>query len=119
MSGRCETIEGSFFEAVPAGDGYVLKHILHDWSDDQCRRILGNCRRAIAKGGRLMVVEILIPPGDEPHYGKSLDVNMLVLTTGRERTEEEYRGLFEASGFSLSRVILTSADLSIIEGAPA
>jgi hypothetical protein len=96
----------------------MLKHVLHDWDDDRCVSILSNCRRAISDKGRLLVIEILITPGNEPDYGKYLDLNMLVLTKGRERTEEQYRSLFEAAGFTLSRVVATGSELSIIEGRP-
>ncbi|MEE8301378.1 MAG: methyltransferase, partial [Candidatus Tectomicrobia bacterium] len=111
---------GDFFQSVPdGGDAYILKHVLHDWDDDRCVSILGNCRRAISNQARLMVIEILVTPGNEPDYGKYLDLNMLVLTKGRERTEAQYRTLFEAAGFTLSRVVATRSELSIIEGRPA
>ena len=120
LAGRCETVAGDFFQSVPdGGDAYILKHVLHDWDDDRCVSILGNCRRAISNEDRLLVIEILIAPGNEPGYGKYLDLNMLVLTKGRERTEEQYRTLFEAAGFTLSRVVATRSELSIIEGGPA
>ncbi len=120
LAGRCETVAGDFFQSVPdGGDAYILKHVLHDWDDDRCVSILGNCRRAISNQARLMVIEILVTPGNEPDYGKYLDLNMLVLTKGRERTEAQYRTLFEAAGFTLSRVVATRSELSIIEGRPA
>lgn len=117
---RCEIIGGDFFESVPSGgDAYLLKHVLHDWDDGDCQRILKNCRRAIAKDGRLLVIEVLIPPGNDPDYGKFLDLQMLVVTKGgRERTRAEYRELFESSGFALIGVIETRSDLCVIEGAP-
>ncbi len=119
LAGRCETVAGDFFQSVPdGGDAYMLKHVLHDWDDDRCVSILNNCRRAISDEGRVLVIEILIAPGNEPDYGKYLDLNMLVLTKGRERTEEQYRTLFEAAGFGLSRVVPTGSELSIIEGRP-
>lgn len=116
---RCEAIAGDFFNAVPeGGDTYLLKNILHDWDDDQCITILGNCRRVMPAEGRLLVVEVILPPSSEPHYGHYFDLNMLVLLTGRERTEAEYRKLFEAAGFSLSRIVATTSDVSVIEGRP-
>ncbi len=119
LAGRCETVAGDFFQSVPdGGDAYMLKHVLHDWDDDRCVSILNNCRRAISDEGRVLVIEILIALGNEPDYGKYLDLNMLVLTKGRERTEEQYRTLFEAAGFRLSRVVPTGSELSIIEGRP-
>ncbi len=120
LAGRCQTVAGDFFQSVPdGGDAYMLKHVLHDWDDDRCVSILDNCRRAIANEGRLLVVEILVAPGNEPDYGKYLGLNMLVLTKGRERTEEQYRTLLEAAGFTLSRVVAARSELSIIEGRPA
>jgi hypothetical protein len=117
---RCETVGGNFFESVPTGgNAYILKHILHDWDDEDCRRIIENCRSAITEDGRLLVIEILNPPGDTPHYGKFVDLQMLVVTKGgRERTQAEYRDLFASAGFSLSRVVPTKSDVSLIEGRP-
>jgi hypothetical protein len=116
VADRCEIAGGDFFAAVPAGgDIYLLKHILHDWDDDRCAAILRNCRRAMPGGGRLLVVEALLPPGNEPSYGKYLDLAMLVLLTGRERSEEEYARLLEAAGFALSRVIPTRSEVSVLE----
>ena len=120
LAGRCERVGGDFFESVPTGgDGYILKHIIHDWDDERVMRILGNCRRAMAPGSRLLVVETVIPPGDTPSFGKLLDLNMLVRTGGRERTEAEYGALFAAAGFELIRVIPTSTPVCVIEAAPA
>ncbi len=120
LADRCETAAGDFFQSVPeGGDAYILKHVLHDWDDDRCVSILENCRRAISNEGRLLVVEILIVPGNEWDYGKYLDLNMLVLAKGRERTEEQYRTLLEVAGFTLSRVVAARSELSIIEGRPA
>lgn len=120
VADRCEIVEGDFFETVPeGGEAYLLKYILHDWDDEQCQKILGNCRRAMARGARLVVVESLIPPGNEPHYGKYLDVSMLVITKGRERTEQEYGSLFRETGFTPSRMVPTRAELSVIEAIAA
>lgn len=120
VADRCETVGGDFFESVPmGGNAYMLKHILHDWDDDDCQRILENCRRAIAKDGRLLVIEVLIPSGNDPDYGKYLDLQMLVVTKGgRERTQAEYRRLFESTGFALARMIETQSDICVIEGVP-
>ncbi len=120
LADRCEAVAGDFFQSIPdGGDAYILKHVLHDWDDDRCVSILDNCRRAISNEGRLLVVEILITPGNLPDYGRYLDLIMLVLAKGRERTEEQYRTLFEAAGFTLSRVVATRSELSVIEGRPA
>lgn len=114
---RCETVGGSFFEAVPeGGDAYLLKHVLQDWDDARCITILRNCGRAMSTDARLLVIEALVAPGNTPDYGRFLDVNMLVLSGGRERTEEEYRGLFDAAGLQLSRVVPTPSHLHLIEG---
>lgn len=120
LSDRCEIVAGDFFAAVPAGgDGYILKWIIHDWNEDRATIILRNCRSAITNDGRLMVIEAVIPAGGEPHFAKFIDLNMLVMTGGRERTEEEFRRLFDASGFRLMRIVATESPFSVIEGAPA
>jgi hypothetical protein len=119
LSGRCEAVGGDFFAAVPGGgDVYLLKYILHDWDDDRCGAILRACRRAVPADGRLLIIELLIPPGDGPSFAKSQDVNMLANLGGRERTEPEYRGLLAAAGFDLVRVIPVQDELHIIEGVP-
>ncbi|HEX2914360.1 MAG TPA: methyltransferase [Chloroflexia bacterium] len=114
---RCRLVAGDFFESVPAGaDAYIMKFILHDWDDEHCLQILRNCRKAIQPGGRLLVVEQLIPAGNEPAFSKILDLEMLAILVGRERTAAEFEQLFEESSFRLSRVIPAPADFSIIEG---
>ena len=119
MGDRVTVVAGDFFESVPpGGDIYLLKYILHDWSDAESRVILKNCRRVTPVDGRLLVIEVIIPPGNGAHYGKYLDLNMLVLTKGQERTEKEYRGLLESCGFLLSRVIETPSELRLIECRP-
>lgn len=120
LADRCETLGGDFFQSVPAGgDGYLLKWIIHDWNDERATTILRNCRNAISSDGKLMLVDVVIPPGREPHFGKFIDLNMLVMTGGLERTEEEFRRLLTASGFRLVRVVNTDSPISIIEAAPA
>ena len=119
LSDRCEVVSGNFFESVPEGaDAYILKWIIHDWNDERSIAILKNIRRAIAEGGKLLLVEAVLPTGSEPHFGKFIDLNMLVMTGGRERTAEEYRALLEAGGFKLTRVIPTDSPMSIIEAVP-
>ncbi len=111
---------GSFFEAVPAGgDAYVLSHIIHDWSEAQCLTILGNCRKAMKPTSRLLIVEMVLPAGDAPHPGKLLDMIMLVLPGGQERTEAEYASLLAKAGFKLSRVVPTESAVSVVEALPA
>ena len=114
------TIEpGSFFERVPAGgDAYVLSHIIHDWSEEQCLTILGHCRRAIGPDGRLLIVETVLPEGDTPHQGKLQDLVMLVFPGGQERTEAEYAELLGKAGFRLRRVVPTTSVVSIVEAVP-
>lgn len=117
---RCELVGGSFFDSVPrGGDCYLLKLVLHDWDDERALRILRNVREAIADDGRVLALEFAVPPGDEFHHSKYMDLNMLVLTEdGRERTEPEFRGLYRSAGFALTRVVPTGSPLSIVEGAP-
>jgi hypothetical protein len=118
-SSRCEIAVGNFFESVPYGhDAYVLSHVLHDWADDQALVILRNCRRAIAREGRLLIVETVLPSGDAPHHGKFLDLLMLTITGGRERTVEEFDALLGKAGFKLTRVVPTSTYDSVLDAAP-
>ena len=115
------TIEsGSFFERVPdGGDAYLLSHIIHDWNEEQCLTILGNCRRAMRPGGRVLMIEMVLPPGDAPHPGKMLDLMMLVGPGGQERTEQEYGALLDKAGFRLTRVVPTASPVSVVEAALA
>jgi hypothetical protein len=101
------------------GDAYVMKFIIHDWDDGRAIRILHNCRHAMGTEGRLLVIERVLSAGDEPDFGKLSDLQMLVFTpSGRERTEAEFRALYEAAGSQLTSVIPTTSPLSIIEGVP-
>src|ERR1700675_3079111 len=93
-----------------------MRHIIHDWDDEKATEILQNVHRAMGKEGRLLVVEGVISPGNEPSFGKLLDLTMLVIPGGKERTEEEYRKLFDAGGFHLTRIVPTKAEVSVIEG---
>ena len=114
-----QNIGGDFFESVPEGaDVYILKNVLHDCSDDRAVRILKNCRRAMDAQAKLLVIEIVLPLLDDPAFGNLLDLNMLVMSAGQERTKEEYRSLFEKSGLCLTRVIPTLAPVSILEATP-
>jgi SAM-dependent methyltransferase len=120
LAERCEVIEGNFFESVPPGHaGYILSHVLHDWDDEECVSILRNFRRAIAPGGRLLIVEAVLPEGDAPHHGKMMDLLMLTVTGGKERTAAEFVDVLGAANFALARVIPTSTHQSIVEAAPA
>ncbi|MEW1753217.1 methyltransferase [Streptomyces angustmyceticus] len=116
LKGRWRTQEGDFFASVPeGGDVYVLKHVLHDWPDEACLRILRSCHRAMAAGRRLLVIDAVLPPGNAPHFGKTLDVAMMAVVDGQERTAEEFAALLSAGGFRLTRVLPTAAFPSIVE----
>jgi len=109
---------GSFFESVPeGGDAYLLSHIIHDWDEEQCLTILGNCRRAMRRDARLLIVEMVLPEGDTPHPGKMLDLMILVGPGGQERTEQEYGTLLQKAGFRLTRVVHTPSPVSVVEAA--
>lgn len=113
---RCTLASGSFLDDVPGGaDAYVLRHIIHDWDEETCLTILRNCHRALRPDGKLLVIESVIPPGNGPFFGKFLDLIMMLIG-GKERTEDEYRALFERAGFELTRIVPTAAELSILEG---
>lgn len=116
VSGRVELTSGDFFESVPAGaDAYIMKHIIHDWDDERSIRILQNIRSAMNEKGKVLIVEMVVPEGNVPSPSKALDLLMLVME-GRERTEDEYKRLLEASGFRLTRIIPTKSPYSVIEG---
>lgn len=116
---RCTLEGGSFFESVPKGvDAYILKYILHDWDDERAVKILTNCRDAMNKNGRILVVDSVIPPGNEPGYVKLLDIEMLIIG-GRERTKANFADIFRRARLKLTRVVPTTSPLSIVEGAPA
>jgi hypothetical protein len=119
-TGRCEYVAGDFFAMVPSGgDCYLLKKVIHDWGDQQALQILTNCRKAISDAGRLLMIEPVVPPGNDPAFSKLLDLLMLVWTTGgRERTENEHAALLKLARFKSSRVVPTSAGVSIIEAIP-
>lgn len=120
VADRARAEGGDFFRAVPGeGDAYLLRHIIHDWDDERAGTILRNCRSAIRPGGKVLLMEIVIPDGNAPSLGKLLDLEMLVIAGGRERTEAEYRNLLTASGFRLTRVIPTRSPQSIIEAEAA
>jgi hypothetical protein len=117
LADRCAVISGDFFDSVPAGgDVYILKKVIHDWNDERASHILRNCHRAMRPKAKLLVVERVITPGDEPDPVKFSDLEMLVLNYGRERTQVEFEGLYGEAGFELTRVVPTTTSLSIIEG---
>lgn len=116
---RVRIESGDFFDGVPAsGDAYLLSHIIHDWPEEQCLTILRHCREAMKADARLLIVEMVLPPGDAPHPGKVLDIVMLVVSGGQERTEAEYARLLEKGGFRLTRVVPTDSAVSVVEAIP-
>ena len=119
LAARCQTVGGDFFVEVPAGgDAYVLAQILHDWTDERCGVILRHCRRAMHAHAKLLVIELVLPDGEKPFFGKWLDLHMLVLAGARERTASEYAGLLRAAGFELTSVTATRAGPSVVEAIP-
>ena len=122
LSTRCQFLAADFFAEVPSGaDAIIMKHIIHDWEDDKAGTILRNCCKALAgkPNARILLVESVLPEGNEPHPGKFIDLEMFVFPGGRERTEREFRKLFESAGLRLTRVIPMKAPLWLIEGVPA
>ncbi len=120
LTDRCTLISGDMFVTVPAGlDAYIMKHIIHDWPDDVCINILKSCRAGVNPGGKLLVVDEVILPGNDFAPGKFLDIQMMLFPGGMERTEKQFRDLLAASGWRLSRIIPTAAGISIVEGIPA
>jgi predicted O-methyltransferase YrrM len=124
LAERCQVLAGDFFESVPQGaDAYLLKHVIHDWDDAKAAAILRSCRRAMGPGATLLVAEGVYPPrvdqSLESRGAAANDVNMLVATGGRQRSEPEFRALYEAAGFTLAKVVPTpSPVVSLIEGMP-
>lgn len=121
VADRCAIVAGDFFQRVPPGAGAcILKHVLHNWNDERAAAILANCRRALPAGGKVLVVDAVIVPGNDPAFGKLLDLEMLAIASGgRERGECEFRKLFAAAGLRLARLIPTPAPFVILEGVPA
>ena len=115
LTDRCRTGTGNFFEAVPEGDAYVMKHIIHDWDDERALVILRNIRKAMHRGGRVILIESVVLPGNQPDFAKIIDLEMLLLPGGRERTEAEFRALFAAAGLEMTRIVPTRSPLSVIE----
>lgn len=120
LGDRCATIAGDFFKSVPAGgDAYIMKWIIHDWDDERAIRILRNCRNQMPQNGRVIVFDCVVPEGDEPDFSKFFDLNMMVMTGGKERTAKEFEQLLAAAGFRFLRVIPTDTPTSMVEAAPA
>lgn len=115
---RLSAVGGDFFKSVPAGDLYLLKFILHDWDDELATLILRNIRSAIRADGRVAIVEMVLPDGVAPHPGWLMDINMLVMTGGRERSAAQYETLLHGAGFRTEQVIPTASPMSIIIARP-
>ena len=119
LADRVETVAGDFFKSVPeGGDAYIMKWIIHDWDDEKSNTILRNCRNQMKANGKLILVDCVVPETDEPHFSKFIDLNMLVMTGGKERTENEFAQLLADAGFKLVRVIHTDLPTSIVEAEP-
>lgn len=121
FAGRVRLVAGDFTTGIPVeADLYLLKHVLHDWNDAECRTILANCRAAVPGGARLLVIEQLLPgrAADDPQ-AVMLDLHMMVVTGGRERSLDEFQALLAQSGFAVSGVIPAACGVSVIEAAPA
>ena len=116
LQDRVDFIGGSFFDQTPAGaDAYILKHILHDWSDDECHQILSNFHKVMTKSAKMLIFERIVPADTAPHFSKLQDLEMMVSPGGRERTREEFDELLRRSGFQITQVIETNTPLSILE----
>jgi hypothetical protein len=119
LKGRMSAVKCDFFKKIPNGsDAYLFSHVLHDWHNEKCITILKNCRKAMGSNGRLLVVEAIIPQGNEFSVSKLLDLEVLLMGGGQERTEDEFDNLLNSSGFALSQIITTKENISIIEGVP-
>lgn len=122
LDGRCRSERGDFFAEIPAGgDAYIMKHIIHDWNEEKAAVILRNCRKALAgkPHGKVLVVDAVVPPGNEPNLAKLIDIEMMAMCESEERNAEQFNKLFAAAGLRLSRIVPTKSHLSIIEGIPA
>ncbi len=117
LKDRCKLVSGDFFDSVPKkADAYLMRHIIHDWDDEKSLTILRNCHTVMPENGKLLIVESVIPSGNDPFAGKFLDLVMMLIPGGKERTEEEYKILFQQAGFELTRIVRTNSELSVIEG---
>ena len=118
LAGRCDVIAGSYFEEVPAGaDAYVLSHILHGWDDERAQQILASVRKGAPDEARLLVHDAVVAPPNEPG-GKMMDLLMLGISGGKERTEEEWRALLAGGGFELGSIRALPTGASLIEAVP-
>jgi hypothetical protein len=119
LAERCSVIEGNFFESIPAGaDAYLFRHIIHDWTDEQCIQILGHCRKVIPANGKLLVADCVVPAGNAPSLSKDMDMTMLTFPGGQERTEAQFRSLLKAASFELKSITPTATVISVVEAKP-
>ena len=121
LTSRLQTCPCDFFESIPAGgDAYIMQHIIHDWDDAKCHIILKNIHKALAgkKNGKLIILESIVKADSEPDFCKWLDLEMLTMPGGKERTEEEFRALLQHCGFKLTRAIPLKGMVSIVEAVP-
>ena len=119
LSSRCRVVSGDFFESVPEADIHILKYIIHDWDDEQSVLILSNCARALQPNGRVVLVEVAIPEDHRPSWASLLDLNMLAVLPGRERTVREYRDLLGRASLRLDRITPTASGFDLIEASAA
>ncbi|HSR67289.1 MAG TPA: methyltransferase [Acidobacteriota bacterium] len=116
---RCRFVGGNFFEEIPSGaDAYIMRHIIHDWYDEQAAQILRNCRRAIPADGRLLIVEAVVSDGNGPDPARLFDMVMLMVPGGLERDEAHYARLLRQSGFQLTDIVPTRSVVSVVEARP-
>jgi hypothetical protein len=115
LEGRVDVVAGDFFDRVPAADAYLLSMILHDWDDEACAVLLGRIAEAAEPGARLVSLELVVPPGDAPHLATMIDLTMLGMLTGRERTAEELTALLDRAGFTVDRIVPTATPMSVVE----
>ena len=119
LAERCSVIAGSIFEGVPAGaDAYLFRHIIHDWTDEQCIQILGHCHKVIPAKGKLLIADCVVPAGNAQSLSQDMDMTMLTFPGGQERTEAQFRSLLKASGFELKSITPTATAISVVEGKP-
>ena len=117
LADRCAYVPGDMFKDVPRADAYMMKRVIHDWSDDECIQILSNIHRAAPQNGRVLIMEAVVPGPDTPHFSKLFDIHMIIVLTGRERTTEQYAGLMVAAGWKyLQTWYPSSRMLGVVEG---
>lgn len=119
LGSRTDIVGGDFFAELPTGDLYILKHILHDWDDESCLAILRNCRKAASAGGRIVIIEVAVDDTGKAAFGALLDLNMLALASGKERSFAEYEALLKAAGFDNARMAPTETPMIVIEAVAA